>query len=593
MPIHIALAVALAESLVLAALLLAWADSVTGARLLVTFLCGVAVWIVGNELPTWLGPEFERPALMLLATAALTSAVFFHFALVFSGAPAPKPVLGLAYGIGLAAMLLSVALPAGSFRPFAGVARMAVPNATGWITSAVWALLAGSGQAVLLRAFFRRRGLERRQIAAVTGSSGWGLLCMSGYGFAALRLPAYPWPLLLLPAYPLILVYGILRYRVLVANAWARRAVAWTLLTGCALLVVAGVPLLPLPGLAGRAASGVLVVLCCLTLAGPARRLAERLVYPGGTVSPEDLSLWRRALDSAESPDGLAQCAGALLSSRLGLAVAAAVGEGVPQKPGLTCYRTEDRWRTDLIGWEAAPPGPLRVAELFGSVLAEAAGRLERAAQLAERERARQTQARLAELGQLAAAVAHDVRNPLNIIGMAAAGADPDIRQEIRTQVDRIAHLSRDLLDYAKPWQIECVPLDLARAARAVAARFPGTEIGSGLEEPLIVAADEGRLEQVLTNLLQNAHAAGARVAIEADACPDAVCFRVLDDGAGIPADLRQRVFEPFASRSPGGTGLGLAIVARIMAAHGGSASVTERAGWTTCLTLSFPRGGG
>ncbi len=67
MAIHIALALSLAGSLALAALLLAWADAVTGARLLVAFLCGVAVWIVGNELPTWLGPELERPALMLLA----------------------------------------------------------------------------------------------------------------------------------------------------------------------------------------------------------------------------------------------------------------------------------------------------------------------------------------------------------------------------------------------------------------------------------------------------------------------------------------------------------------------------------------------
>ena len=94
----------------MAALLLAWADSVTGARLLVAFLCGVAVWIVGNELPTWLGPDAERPALMLLATAALTSAVFFHFALVFTGAPAARPLLGVVYGVGLAGVLLSVAV---------------------------------------------------------------------------------------------------------------------------------------------------------------------------------------------------------------------------------------------------------------------------------------------------------------------------------------------------------------------------------------------------------------------------------------------------------------------------------------------------
>ena len=592
MAIHIALAVSLAGSLALAALLLAWSDAVTGARLLVAFLCGVAVWVVGNELPTWLGPELERPALMLLATAALTSSVFCHFALVFTGAPASRPLLGVIYGTGLAAMLLSVAIPSGSFRPFAGVALMAVPNTAGWITSAVWALLAGAGQAVLLRASVRRQGLERRQIAAVAGSSAWGLLCMSGYGFAALGLRAYPWPLLLLPAYPVILVYGILRYRVFVANAWARRAVAWTLLTGCALLIVAAVPLLPLPGLAGRATGGVLVVLCCLGLAGPARRLAERLVYPGGAVSPEDLTAWRQALDGTETPEGLAHQAGALLSARLGVAVGVAVGAGTPDAPGLACRKTDQGWQTDLVGWEAAPPGPGRVAALFGSVLAEAAARLERAGQLAERERARQTQARLAELGQLAAAVAHDVRNPLNIIGMAAAAADPAIRQEIRTQVDRIAHLSSDLLDYAKPWQLACVPLDLAEQARTAARHFPATEIGCGLDATLPVTADPRRLDQVLTNLLQNAHAAGAHVALEAETGPDSIRLHVCDDGAGIPADLRQRVFEPFASRSPGGTGLGLAIVARIMAAHGGTAAVTERAGWTTCLTLSFPRAG-
>ena len=406
MAIHIALALSLGGSLALAALLLAWADAVTGARLLVAFLCGVAVWIVGNELPTWLGPDFERPALMLLATAALTSAVFFHFALVFTGAPAGRPLLGVIYGSGLAAMLLSVAIPSGSFRPFADVARMAVPNTAGWITSAVWALLAGAGQAVLMQAFFRRHGLERRQIAAVTGSSAWGLLCMSGYGFAAVGLPFYPWPLLLLPAYPVILVYGILRYRVFVANAWARRAVVWTLLTGCALLVVATVPLLPLPGLAGRAISGGLVVLCCVGLAGPARRLAEQLVYPSGAVSPDDLAAWRGALDRAEAPDALAQRASGLLSGHLGLAVGVAVGPGRPAPPGLACRCADQGWRTELIGWDAAPPGPRRVAELFGAVLAEAATRLDRAGQLAERERARQTQARLAELGQLAAAVA-------------------------------------------------------------------------------------------------------------------------------------------------------------------------------------------
>ena len=58
----------------------------------------------------------------------------------------------------------------------------------------------------------------------------------------------------------------------------------------------------------------------------------------------------------------------------------------------------------------------------------------------------------------------------------------------------------------------------------------------------------------------------------------------------GIEPDELPRLFEPFASRSPGGTGLGLAIVARTMAAHGGTVALTERAPWSTCFTLSFPR---
>jgi signal transduction histidine kinase len=70
---------------------------------------------------------------------------------------------------------------------------------------------------------------------------------------------------------------------------------------------------------------------------------------------------------------------------------------------------------------------------------------------------------------------------------------------------------------------------------------------------------------------------------------PGTLLLHVCDNGPGVPEEIRARLFEPFASRSPGGTGLGLAIVARIMAAHGGSVALTERAPWRTCFTLSFP----
>jgi len=105
-------------------------------------------------------------------------------------------------------------------------------------------------------------------------------------------------------------------------------------------------------------------------------------------------------------------------------------------------------------------------------------------------------------------------------------------------------------------------------------------------------------VEQALTNLLENARAAsGAEsgadtpvaVHIDAEQRADAVLLHVCDDGQGVPEEIRHRLFEPFASRSPGGTGLGLAIVARTLAAHGGSVALTQRPPWTTCFTLSFP----
>ncbi len=600
MAIHVAMALALAGSLGLAGLLLAWADRVAGARLLVLFLLGICLWIVGNELPSWAGPAWDRVGLSLMAAAPLASAVFLHFTVVFCRAGWAAGWVRPGYALGGGAMLLAVLIRPGEYEPFAGLRWVAMPNWVGWTASTVWGGLAAAGQVVLARTWLRSGGLPRRQIEAVCASSAFGLACMTGYGAAALRLDVSPWPLLGLPLYPLILVYGILRYRVLVANAWARRAVAWSLLAALAVGIVALVPLLPplADGPAERWVSGALVAVACLALAGPARRLAERLVYPGGALSARDVQDWRATLSRAETLSGLAEAASVLLSRRLGLPVAVLLGDAPAlDGPGVPVMRCRDGvgrragggWRIALEGWDAAPPGPRRLAELFGEVLAEEAARLQRAQALAARERERQLQARLAELGQLAATVAHDVRNPLNIIGMAAAGAPAEVRAEIREQVDRIARLSRDLLDYARPWGIEAAPCDLAACVRAAARHHAGVEIGPGLDRALPVLADARRLDQALGNVLDNACATGARVRAEAEARDGMALVHVCDAGPGVPADLRDRLFQPFVSRSAGGTGLGLAIVARIMEAHGGAARLVERAGWSTCVTLSLP----
>lgn len=615
MAIHIAFALALIETLALAGVLLVWAPRVPGVRLLVLFLLGVALWIGGNELPNWFGPQAMPLAIVMLATSPLSAAAFLHVCLIICNGPT-KRWPWIAYGAAAAGMLLSLWVDPGQFEPVEGIGWMAVPSWTGWISSVVWGLLAAAGIGVLMQSLLRPRDAAAfRQSAAVALSCGWGLFCMSGHGIVALHLPFYPWPLLGLPLYPLILVYGMLRYRVFVANAWARRALAWTMLLALGLMVVPLSLLLPVES---RWLSGAAVAATCLALNGPVRRFAERLVYPGAKVSASDLAAWRQALSAAESMPVLARTAADQLSQRVGTPIdVALVADGSaadaqlsastvplaePARPLLHCARTAAGWTTTLQGWDAAPPGPRHVAEFFGVVLAEAATQVERAQQAAQqaeqRERERQLQARLAELGALAATVAHDLRNPLNIISMAVAMAPADTRQEVAGQVQRISRLAEDLLDYAKPWQLRRGPMDIAARLREMLRRWPEVELAPSLQLPCWIDADGQRVEQALGNLLANARtAAGSqKVWIELESITDKesghdkyqVALHVCDNGPGIPADIRDRLFEPFASRSPGGTGLGLAIVARIMAAHGGSVALTERPPWTTCFTLRF-----
>jgi signal transduction histidine kinase len=593
MLLRVALGLALFETLVLAGVLLAWAHRVPGARLLAAFLVGIAVWITGNELPNWFGEPVANLALHVLATAPFTSVLFFHFCVVFCRVPLARAWLWGAYALGGSGSAVAMAMVPAHWTQHPVVGWLAVAEFAGIVASAAWVVMAVAGVTVLLRAWAGAQAPARQQIAAVSASCLWGLICLMGYAMALADWPVYPFPLLGLPLYPVILVYGILRYGVFMANAWAGRALAWTLLLGIGLGVVGAMPLL-LP-FDSRWVNGLAVAAACLALTGPVRRMAHRLVYPGGDVTAADLAAWRAQLQQTDTLDELTRRASQQLSQRLGMAVHVLAAAPTDATPSLQLQRGPAGWQVQPQGWDAAPPGQLHVVELYGTLLVEAAERVDRAQALAARERERQLQARLAELGSLAATVAHDIRNPLNIIGMAVALAPNDTRSEVQTQVARIAHLADDLLDYAKPWSVQPAPYDLAAQLRALAQRTPGVRLGAGVPSTLMCVADARRIEQALVNLLDNARTASAAnqdaAAIEVDLTHSdrQVQVHVCDQGPGVPADLRDRVFEPFASRSAGGTGLGLAIVARIAKAHGGEVALTERPPWRTCFTLSLP----
>lgn len=550
-------------SFLLAGFVAAKARGLPGAWTLVVFLCGVALWSLAMAAPAMLGAKAASFTLTVIALSPLPAAAFVHLVFAFALCGALRPVAWVSYGVACVAALAGLVLGVGRIMPWHGFAGAFAPSLVGWGVLTVAAALSVAGHLRLLQTWRQQSGLHRDQAGAVFVSSGIGLLALTGFAFPALGIEVYPWPVLALPLYSVALVYAVLRHRFMAADIWARRGLVWILLlagAGGASALIATLPL-ALAGrpegfvatwaaLAGTMALGLLVM-------APLKRLADRLVFPGAKL---DVEPWRDALAQAADERALSDLANDMLRQHLDLGAdgpgLAVVGEAVT-----------------LIGWEDAPAALRHTAVRIATLVEEAARRLVSARRIVEAER----EARLAELGSLAATIAHDLRNPLGIVQMAATGAPLEVRAEIGEQVGRMNALVTDILDYARAWTIAPRPVELASYL---------TGFGVPLEVPegLILNADPSALRRALTNLVDNAKAMGGDCAIIADGRSVDIC----DNGPGIAPEIADSLFKPFVSRRPGGTGLGLAIVRRIMEAHGGTATLARREGWTTCFRLTF-----
>lgn len=558
-------------SLLLAAFVVVRARGVPGGGLLATFLTGVGAWSLAQALPAILGPGAAPLTTTLVALSPLPAAAFVHLVFSFAACKVLRPVALASYAAGGFAALVGVLLGVGEIVPWRGFEGFFVPSAVGWGVLGTAGALSLVGHLRLLQAARSsvEGDLRARQARAVFVSSLIGLVALSGFAFPALGIEAYPWPVLLLPFYSVALVHGIVRHRFMAADLWARRALVWMLLiagAGAASVLIAALPL----ALAGRPTSflatwGALAAALLLGLAilTPLKRLADRSVFPGARIDDTRLAHWRDRLAEAEDEAQLGEIANALLQGHLALP---ADGPAIEVQGQAVALR----------GWEQAPAGPRHVAERLAALTAESARRLAAARRLVEAER----EARLAELGALAATVAHDLRNPLGIVQMAATGAPADVRAEIGEQVARMNALVTDILDYARAWSVTPAPLDLADML---------AQFGVACDVPagLAVLADRQALLRVLGNLLDNARAMGGKVQIIAEPGPP-VIIDICDDGPGIAPEIAESLFRPFVSHRVGGTGLGLAIVRRIMEAHGGSVALAERPGWSTCFRLTF-----
>jgi len=225
---------------------------------------------------------------------------------------------------------------------------------------------------------------------------------------------------------------------------------------------------------------------------------------------------------------------------------------------------------------------------------------------------------RLEAVAELSSSLAHEIKNPLASIRSSveqlgrSSRANPDekfLANLIVRESDRLSRLLSEFLDFSRVRVTECRPMDLhavAEAAIRLVRQHPDCAAGVKIVlegGPTPMEGDEDLLHRVVSNLVLNAvQAAGARAAVKvrtglaaANELPggagidNPVALRVSDNGPGIPADLQERLFEPFATGRVGGTGLGLAIVQRAVEAHRGLVLVDTKAGGGTTFTVYFP----
>src|SRR4029077_4459372 len=226
-------------------------------------------------------------------------------------------------------------------------------------------------------------------------------------------------------------------------------------------------------------------------------------------------------------------------------------------------------------------------------------------------ERDARLQQRLAAVGEMAAGIAHEIRNPL----ASMSGSIQILRQELPLSVEqgqlmdivlreseRLNITIRSFLAYARPHRFAITRFDLRRALNDTALLLRNSaEVCEGHvidvdvpETELWYEADEGQIKQIVWNLASNglrAMPSGGRLHLEGtrDREPDGVVLTVRDEGIGIPSEELDALFQPFHGHFVKGSGLGLAIVHRIVTDYHGEIQVSSQPGRGTTVAVHLP----
>ena len=237
---------------------------------------------------------------------------------------------------------------------------------------------------------------------------------------------------------------------------------------------------------------------------------------------------------------------------------------------------------------------------------------LTRVEQLEERERLRD---RLAAVGQMAAVIAHEVKNPLGGIEVMAGllrRKIPELPEaqallgDIIKEAKMANAIVQEVLDFVRPIRLQVERTSVAAAVRDAVtladgkARRGGIEVETLVPPDLTIEADQHQLAQLFTNLLINAYEAmesRGRVSVTAERTRlddggdgrEAVRIAITDNGPGMAPDVADKVFDPFFTTKAQGSGLGLAIVRKIVDAHDGKLDLRTVQGEGTTIEVTLP----
>lgn len=229
---------------------------------------------------------------------------------------------------------------------------------------------------------------------------------------------------------------------------------------------------------------------------------------------------------------------------------------------------------------------------------------------ITERQQAEKDRERLAEIGELAAMIVHEVRNPLTTVLMGLSSfqrMDLPERAQRRLQLaldesERLQRLLNEILLYAKQQQLETTVVELNRFCSDLLPTLEAMPSAEDRQITLIPASDSAwveadidKLKQVVINLISNACEAvttGAGITWEIHGTPlqDYVLIQINNGGEPIPDDVLPQLTQPFFTTKSSGNGLGLAITKRIVETHGGALMIQSTPTSGTTVTVSLPR---